>query len=513
MYDSSDLIQEFQKRASHAHNQYVPGDIPGWDQLSFHESTDRYRMVFGGNQSGKSYTAAYEIACWLRGRHPHRSIPSGPIQVWCISAEYATLEEDVYRHLLGSGDDSLLPEWEIKTIGPKVPQQNLPSYVEMKNGSLVRFKSAKGDARQKFQAAAVDLISIDEEITRDGWDELQVRTLKTGGNFIISATLVESYDWITDLENKAESGTPGYFLTRLHTEANPHLHKETVEFLKTVLSEEELEIRYAGKSRRTTGLIYKNFSKEKHVIEPFEIPDNYLRWQALDPGIRTFAGVWIALSPPPTKAYVYREMYEHNTPLYEIAVTIKTLEGFRLNKELSEEFEHFVWEERDNTGGIVLRAVEHIVERFIDDKRHARLITGEEGVLEQLASRYGIMTTPADKDKRPGIEDVRYWLEHDLYVFDTCENFIREMLRYRIRPLKTTGSASRTQNDPIDEPVKQLDHLMDCIRYLAREQLKWNKLLLPRKSQISSVTGSQVLADILEKKRIERETHSMLGSI
>ena len=120
MLNPTDLIQEFKKRQSHAHNQYVPGNAPGWDQLSFHKSEDRYRMVFGGNQSGKSYTAAYEIACWLRGRHPHRRIPDPPTQVWCISAEYATLEEGVYRHLLGAGEESLLPPWEIKNIGSKV---------------------------------------------------------------------------------------------------------------------------------------------------------------------------------------------------------------------------------------------------------------------------------------------------------------------------------------------------------------------------------------------------------
>jgi len=502
----TEIVNELKRRQAHAHTRYQPGSIPGWDQLSFHKSLSRYRMVFGGNQSGKSYTAAYEVSCWLRGRHPYRSIPAGPTQVWCISAEYSTLEEGVYRHLLGEGDDSLLPPWEIESIGPKVPQQNLPSYILMKNKSLVRFKSAKGDARQKFQAAAVGLISIDEEIDRSGWDELQMRTLKTGGNFIISATLVESYDWIVDLEKEAEGPDPDYFLTRLHTEENPYLDKPTVAKMKGILSDEEREIRYMGRSRRSTGLVYKDFN-DNNIVKPFDIPYDWPRWQALDPGIRTFAGLWITVSPK-NETFIYREMYEHNVPLYEIATIIKTLEGFRLNKELSEQFEHFVWEARDESIDSS-RDPEYMVERFIDDKRSSRLITGDEGVLEQLNSRYGIATTPADKDKRPGIEDVRYWLNHGLKVFDTCENFIREIRRYRIRPPET----KKNSNEPIDEPIKKDDHLMDCIRYLAREQLKFDTSLVPVQARLKYRKGSQVLADILEKNRQEREIHSVLGAI
>lgn len=506
-----EVIAEVRRRQKHPHNQYIPGDIDGWDQLSFHRSPARYRMVFGGNQSGKSYTAAYEISCWLRGQHPHRAIPSGPIQVWSISAEYSTLEEGVYRHLVGSGEENLLPSWEIKTFGPKIPQTNMASFILLKNGSLIRFKSAKGDSRTKFQAAAVDLISIDEEIDRSGWDELQMRTLKTGGNFIISATLVESYDWIVDLEKRAEEGEHGYFLTRLHTEKNPYLDKETVQRMRNVLSEEELEIRYLGRSRRTTGLVYKDF-QDSNIVDDFTIPYDWPRWQALDPGIRTFAGLWLTISPPQAgkcKVYIYREMYEHNMPLYEVAMVIKTSEGYKLDRELSEKFEHFVWEERDEGMSADIPS-EHLIERFIDDKRHSRLITGEEGVLEQLYTRYGISTTPANKDKRPGIEDVRYWLTNGLHVFRSCENFIREIRRYRIRPLAN----KRNANDTIDEPVKSHDHLMDCIRYLAIEGLtfKDGTAHLPRPVQQKYMTGQEVLSSILKKQR-STEVHNVLGAI
>lgn len=503
MATQEQVVQEWSRRHKHPSNQYEPGTEEGWNQLSFHRSTDRYRLLFGGNQSGKSHTAAYEISCWLRGVHPHRSVPLTPTQVWCISAEYSTLEAGIFRHLCDTAEGpGLIPDWEIERRGPKVPGgHDIPSFVELKNGSRVTFKSAKGgeEARQKFQAAAIHLISIDEEIDGHSFIELKMRTLKTGGNFIISATLVESHDWIVQLEELALNKTPGYFITRLHTEKNPYLDEETVRVMKQELSFDELEVRYYGKSRRAVGLVYNTFREDKNICKPFPIPNNWTRWMSLDPGIRTFAGLWIAISPPvdgKSKAYAYREMYEHNAPLWEVARTIKAAEGWSFNESLTGTFGHYVFEEEEGC--------EFIARRVIDDKRGSRLITGDEGVMDQLHSRYGILTTPADRAKRPGIEECRHWLEHGFQVFSTCENFIREVKRYRIRP----GEAKKDRNEPIDEPVKKEDHLMDCWRYIAMERPVYETQHLPETLRPRILYGSAAIADRLKKRNpsaFERE--------
>ena len=490
MATEAELLVEHKRRREHPSSVYEPGNVEGWDQLAFHKSTDRYRLLFGGNQSGKSRAAAFEISCWLRGEHPYRRVPSAPTQVWCISAEYSTLEAGIYRHLCDTLEGpGLIPDWEIERLGPKIPGHDLPSFVELKIGSRVTFKSAKGgeDARMKFQAAAIHLISIDEEIDVAAWIELKMRTLATGGNFIISATLVESYDWIVELEDRADKGVKGYFVTRLHTEKNPYLDTETVVAIKADLSKDELEVRYYGKSRRSIGLVYNTFSEQRHVCKPFPIPQNWTRWMALDPGIRTFAGLWIAISPD-NKACAYREIYEHNSPLWEVARTIKAAEGWKFNQGLTETFGHYVFEEADGC--------EYIARRVIDDKPGSRLVTGDQGVMDQLHERYGILTTPADKSKRPGIEECRHWLENDFKVFSTCENFIQEIKRYRIRSAET----KRDRNEPIDEPVKKQDHLMDCWRYIAMERPVYEVEHLPETLRPRMLYGSAAIEERLRKK-------------
>ncbi len=460
-----ELVEEFRRRTAHPITQYKPGDTPNWNQLSFHKSTCKYRLGFGGNRSGKSFMAAFEIACWLRGKHPYRQIPSTPNKIWVISVEYTVILSGIYEHLM-----HLVPDWEVEKVGANIPNTQLPSFIRLKNGSQVDFKSAKGlgeDTRRKFQAASIDLMSIDEEIDETILIELKARTLDRGGQFIISATLVESYDWIVRMEELAERGHENYFVTRLFTEDNPYLDKTSVDELKEELSSDELAVRYYGKSRRATGLVYNTFKQEIHCVPSFVIPYNWPRWCALDPGIRVFAGLWITCSPE-GHLYCYREMYLTNTPLWEVALTVKEAEGWTLDRELTDKFDHCVWEEGDHA--------EHMVTRLIDDKQGSRLITGDEGVLGQLYSKYGIITTPAEKAKRPGIESIRHALEPlkegkppKLRFFDHLEKTIWEIRRYRMRD----AQSKKNQNEPIDEPIKKDDHLMDNLRYLMMENPKW----------------------------------------
>jgi hypothetical protein len=492
------VYEELKRRADHCIHTYTPGEVDGWNQKAFHESEARYRLLFGGNQSGKSRSAAFEISCWLRGKHPYRNIPSPPNKIWSISAEYSTLVEGVYRHLWGDPENRFIPDWEIDDVGPNVPQQRLPTFIRLKNGSQVDFKSAKGDtkAREKFQAAEVDLISIDEEVVEAIWTELQARTMARGGQFIISATLVESYDWIVKLQDLALSGNKSYFLTRLDSRQNPHLHQETIEHLAESWSQEEQEVRFQGKTRRSVGLVYKEWDNNIHRIKPFPIPEEWPRWRIIDPGLRIFAVLWGTISPD-NHAYAYRELYAYNESLWETVKAIKAAERWKLDKGLTEKFGHAVWEAMDDS--------EYILECIIDDKRGSRLITGEQGILGQLETKFGINCVPADKSMRPGIESVRYWLsprkdgKPGFMCFSTLENFLNEVRRYRIR----TKRILRDANEPIDEPIRKNNHLMDCWRYWSMSDPRWEDR--KRTDQLFKIRAG---FDVNPFERLERQRRS-----
>lgn len=440
------ILTELQRRSEHQFHKYVPQQGQG----DFHASDKYIRLLFGGNQSGKSRAAAQEVAWWFTHAHPYRTLPDRPLVIWVVSTEYSTIRVGVYRHLL-----NLLPDWEIAQRGAKVQGHDLHSFFKSPRGDELYFYSSKGgeDVRTKFQAAAVDLVAIDEEIEGWIWDELEARMLSTGGSFIISATLVESYDWTVNLERRAEIGDKDIFLTRLHTDKNPYIDKVQVERLADKWDEDTKRYRFYGHSKRHFGLVYPGFSQQ-NVIPSFRIPKEWPRWNIVDPGYRTFAGLWGTITPH-KQAIVYRELYIHYAELPNVANEIRLLER---------------GEQIDN--------------RIIDDKIGHKLITGQIGVSSQLSQYYHLYYTPAIKSVHAGIEEVRHWLyRHDkegeweydapsgkvklskginLFFFDTCINLISEIAVYRIRPAKDRG---RSRNDVADEPVKIKDHLVDCLRY------------------------------------------------
>jgi hypothetical protein len=127
-----------------------------------------------------------------------------------------------------------------------------------------------------------------------------------------------------------------------------------------------------------------------------------------------------------------------------------------LDQELTTAFKHYVFKDTDNA--------EKIYFRLIDPKSRARSEAGETSIIDQLYSRYGLVCAVADNAVRPGIEDCRHWLENGFKIFDSLVNFQEERRTYRVRPRHKKLNA----NDPIEEPIRTKNHLMDCWRYIAR---------------------------------------------
>ena len=99
LHKGQEYIAEVERRASHPFNVYKPSTSKDHHQLSFHRSKAWCRMLFGGNKSGKSMAAAYEIASWLTNANRWQITPKAPIRLWLLSAEYRTLYEGVWHHL------------------------------------------------------------------------------------------------------------------------------------------------------------------------------------------------------------------------------------------------------------------------------------------------------------------------------------------------------------------------------------------------------------------------------
>ena len=476
LYELKDLLEELKKRRTHESSTYKP--LP--KQLDFHKSTKWCRLAFGGNRSGKSRAAAQEIFWWFDESHPHQSTPKSP-RIWVISAEYRTIYEGIWTHL-----KNVIPAWTIERIGPKVPNWDIPSFIESKKGARIDFISAQGgdDTRRKIQAAEIDLASIDEEVQGELITELEMRLVTRGGRFNVSATLVESEDWLLEFEAKAEANDPDIFITRLDSRDNKYNNEAALKRVMGKLSKEEYDVRILGKSRAISGIIYNSWRPEIHEVNPFTIPLSWTRVLIFDPGFRVAAALWVAVSPE-NYYTAYREMYLYNTSLPEIVAFWRRAEGwdfYNAPETTPEGFKQPGYEIRINdepqfaVSGIWEPGpnIENIIYRICDPAGFRHHPDGSVGVAIRLANEYDLHFIPGEsKDKGVNIEDARQLLIPDLTgrprftVFNILEKFIWERRKYRFKGDKY----DRNRDTAPDRPIKRDDHLMNCFEYFASAKL------------------------------------------
>lgn len=448
------LGAELHRRRYHPLEHYTPDSDKRGDQLRFHKSERPIRLVLGGNQSGKSRCVAQEVAWWLHGCHPFQATPKAP-RVYCISASYRTIQEGVWRHL-----ESLIRRWEVKRVGPNISGYQMPGFVSLNSGAKVDFISGQGigSAREKLQAAELDLAVVDEEVDQALWGELQARRLARGGRVIISATLFESDPWVLQLEDQAEAGNPEIELIRLSTRRaveRGHVRAEIVREIETTSSPEDVAVRIDGKSRRHQGLVYPTFGRD-HIVEPREIPKDWTRFCAIDPGHDVFAVLWGAASPD-DKVWIYREAYESAKDYLYMLGWIFDAERWERSEDVDN---HPVWCPRPGKS-------EDIYLRLIDPSSFGSETSGVPKV-GNLFAQCGLACTPAQNDVDLGIELVKRAMEPGLdgtprlRVFRTCEKLVAELRYYRYKKPSLNPNADAKA----PKPLKRKDHAADCLRYL-----------------------------------------------
>ncbi len=74
------------------------------------------------------------------------------------------------------------------------------------------------------------------------------------------------------------------------------------------------------------GQFFPEFTREKHVVAPFEIPENWVRFAAFDYGLDRTACLWFAYPPEGGHVYVFREFCESDLILSRAAGAIHALD-------------------------------------------------------------------------------------------------------------------------------------------------------------------------------------------
>ena len=510
-------IAEIAHRRAEALNIYEP--LPA--QLAFHASLAAERIIIGSNRGGKTLPAAIEVARAVTGSDPFGKYPLRDGRCYCIGRDGRHLGAVMWRKLGRAGafqiirdketglwrayrpwmpEDfarrgesrpapPLIPPRMIKSISWEKKAERIPSLVTLITGWEIPFISSLADPSK---GTDIDLAWFDEELENEGWySETAARLVDRAGRFIWSATPQTGTEVLYSIHERAygqrdcQRANVAEFFVKL--DENPHILEEQKKLLaEKCISDEDYRVRIGGEWAIHSYKIYPEYNRIAHQIKPFDVPRQWTRYVAVDPGRQVCAALFLAVPPPnardfKAKCLLYDELY------------IKDCNADMFGRAM-----------RD-------KCFDQDIQAFIIDANMGRNTDVGSGktVEEQYAEankRYGVRSFDTGSGFILGSDSVEAGIlacrelfrrcddgTPSILVFDTLVAFDKEVRMYHNRRV-----AGKIQDKP--DP-KSAGHLMDCLRYLALHEPRYVERPPRNKAQSYAVR-------MLREKQLRKATNS-----
>lgn len=267
---------------------------------------------------------------------------------------------------------------------------------------------------------------------KEGWNEVLRPTLTDLKGDAMFISTPRGFNHFYDLYNKRLEDTD-YESFHFTTYDNPYISVEEIEKARKELTEDAFAQEYLADFRKHTGLIYKEFDRQIHVIDPIDLPSFWRFYRGMDFGaINPTACLWFAVDND-DNVYVFDEYY---------------------NSGQTSQF---------HAGVIKNRHKHEIIATYGDP-------SAQQEILDYAS--FEVYIVPATKvftqDQdwvNSGIEKVSQYLKVNsqtgrpkLFIFKNCINLIRELELYH-------WIESRQKQTIKDMPEKIEDHAVDALRY------------------------------------------------
>jgi len=366
-------------------------------------SSAKYSAFIGGVGSGKTWAGCVNSLI-----HCHNDV-FGAI----VAPTYPMLRDVTQATLLTILD-------EAEQVYTHVKSENILYY----QGTTIYLRSA--DQPDRLRGLNLDWAYLDEAaLMREMTWRVILGRLRRGEPRAWITTTPAGYNWVYRYWQERKDAN--YAMIRASTRDNTYLPSEYVRDLLDTYTGEFARQEIEGEFVAFEGLVY-NFRYDVHVVEPFDIPEDWTIVRGIDFGYTNpFVCLWGAIDED-GRLYIIDEHYQRKTLIKDHAEAIK---GRPWKKAL--------WTVADH-----------------DAQGNAELWEN------------GVDTINAQKAVIDGIQKVAARLEiagdgrPRLYVMSNCVNLIKEFGIYR-------WVDSKEGRNEKEEPVKEADHAMDALRYMVME--------------------------------------------
>lgn len=402
-------------------------------QAEVHRSNARYKVLNWGRQTGKSNLAinyAFLKALQTQGRY------------FIIAPTYRQAKEIYWKQYL-----SQLPEELIASVNNNELTITLKHVQDPANGifhdpkapaSTIELKGC--DDADKLRGMKAAGIVFDEfAFAADGlgkWELIFEPMLLTTEGWAMFISTPNGFNHFYDIATRAQT-SDDWFYSHATPYDNPYVNDRELERIKRERSEDNFYQEYMAEFRKMEGLVYREFKREAHVIEPNDprIPSVGVRVMGLDPGFDHPFGVVYAIIDDDDNWFVY--------------------DSIKVRQKTTDDILQMV---RDHEAGQYFSA------RVMDSAR-------PETIADWNAKGIPVVSARKGKDSvARGIERIANRLKlreqitgpprPKLYITSNNTDLIEEMERYR-RALPAPGAEKGRE-----QPIKEYDDLLDALRYI-----------------------------------------------
>ena len=314
--DKLEIYQLLKLKEQRAKRNRLLTYAPYEKQKDFHANgiDVRERLFMAGNQLGKTWAGAFEVAMHVTGRYPDwwTGRRFAYATRWMVGSESAELTRKGVQRLL-IGIPEIRDEWGTGAIPyeclkdfsmkPGTPDAVMSVVVAHESGdqSIINFNSYD-QGRTKWQADTLDGVWFDEEPPLAIYSEGLTRTQSTSGMVFVTFTPLLGMSEVVKrflLEKPAST----VVTTMTINDAEHYTEKQRAEIIASY-PEHEREARALGIPIMGSGMVFPVAESALKVV-PFQIPNYWPRIVGLDFGWgHPTAAVWMAWDKDSDTLYV-----------------------------------------------------------------------------------------------------------------------------------------------------------------------------------------------------------------
>lgn len=375
-------------------------------QTEIAKDTHRFRVVNCGRRFGKTTLSIEEI----KGK-----AVSKPSRIAYIAPTYQQARDIAWEQLKA----------ELKPIILKINESRLELTTKTFQGGESLIVLRGWEAIETLRGQKFDFIVVDEIASMrnffSNWQEVIRPTLTDNKGEALFISTPKGFNHFYELFKKEAEDTD-YKSFHYTTYDNPHIPPEEIEKAKLEVTEDRFAQEYLADFRKTEGLVYKEFDREKHLFSDEDIV--YLTFADY------FAGIDFGFANPAAVIHIKKDRDEN------FYVTDEFYEPQHSEEEIAE---------------------------YVAACKFQRVYPDPESpsAIKALRNKkVNVRTVVKNKDSiKNGINIVRELFKSGrLKINRKCENLIYELETYAYPEKKDLKNED-------ENPIKENDHACDALRY------------------------------------------------